>query len=94
MLAKNIMQSNIEATARHCEFCFETLDAKLRNKKLPALPKDLEDHQVPLFVTWMHSGDLRGCIGTFDPEKLSKILGEYSLISALEDDRFDPISVD
>jgi AMMECR1 domain-containing protein len=36
-------------------------------------------------------GELRGCIGTFSPEPLSKILGKYALISALKDHRFSPI---
>jgi uncharacterized protein (TIGR00296 family) len=37
--------------------------------------------------------DLRGCIGTFQAELLDKLVGKYALISALEDDRFEPISL-
>jgi len=38
---------------------------------------------------------LRGCIGTFDKsQSLSQVLGEYALLAALDDDRFDPISLD
>jgi uncharacterized protein (TIGR00296 family) len=48
---------------------------------------------VPIFVTWKIKDNLRGCIGTFAPSKLSGILGKYALISALEDDRFDPVSL-
>lgn len=50
----------------------------------------------PLFVTWMinETKDLRGCIGTFELEKLDKNLKNYALIAALEDERFDPICKD
>ena len=45
-------------------------------------------------MTWTKGkeDELRGCIGTFAPQKLSKILSRYALISALQDSRFDPIS--
>ena len=45
-------------------------------------------------MTWTKGkeDELRGCIGTFAPQKLSKILSRYALISALQDTRFDPIS--
>lgn len=49
---------------------------------------------MPIFVTWKIKDDLRGCIGTFAPAKLSTILQRYALISALDDDRFDPISLE
>jgi len=49
---------------------------------------------VPIFVTWKIKDELRGCIGTFAPAQLSTILSKYALISALEDDRFDPVSLD
>ena len=52
----------------------------------------------PLFVTWntlspRHGHSLRGCIGTFEPEPLADGLSSYALISALQDMRFSPISV-
>ncbi|KAI9337039.1 ammecr1 protein [Zopfochytrium polystomum] len=37
---------------------------------------------------------LRGCIGNFSPMKLRSGLEEYAKISAFNDRRFDPISVD
>jgi uncharacterized protein (TIGR00296 family) len=44
-------------------------------------------------VTWHTTGDeLRGCIGTFTSEPLSKNLSQYALISALQDSRFPPIT--
>ena len=44
-------------------------------------------------MTWTigKDDDLRGCIGTFAGKRLSKILGKYALISALADDRFEPV---
>ncbi|KAF2717667.1 hypothetical protein K431DRAFT_288373 [Polychaeton citri CBS 116435] len=54
----------------------------------------LESH--PLFVTWnltSKSGhkNLRGCIGTFEPQELDQGLRSYALTSAFEDMRFSPI---
>lgn len=94
IIVKSLMQPNIEATKDHCKFCFETLEAKLKKQKLPEFPKGMVDHKVPIFVTWMLDGELRGCIGTFEHSNLSKVLSQYALISALEDDRFDPISME
>jgi uncharacterized protein (TIGR00296 family) len=39
------------------------------------------------------NGELRGCIGNFSPNKLSKNLSKYCLIAALEDTRFPPITM-
>ncbi|KAH9223082.1 AMMECR1 domain-containing protein [Leptodontidium sp. 2 PMI_412] len=52
----------------------------------------------PLFVTWntvsptTANRSLRGCIGTFETQDLESGLESYTLISALEDTRFSPIS--
>lgn len=63
---------------------------------------DLES-KVSLFVTWKkksvhtHHSDpyaLRGCIGTFSKLPILICLEKYSLIAALEDTRFPPISKD
>ena len=56
----------------------------------------MADNKYPLFVTWTtgQEDELRGCIGTFSSDsKLSKILGRYALISSLEDDRFEPVTL-
>jgi uncharacterized protein (TIGR00296 family) len=78
--------------------CFDTLLAQLNSKTgsaLPKYPSHLEDPEYPIFVTWTKGkeDDLRGCIGTFAPQRLSTILGKYALISALQDDRFDPVEL-
>ena len=62
---------------------------------MPQYP-DGPDPEYPLFVTWTigREEELRGCIGTFAGKRLSKILSKYSLISALQDERFDPVTKD
>ena len=56
-------------------------------------PEEFKEKSYPLFVTWTtgKEKELRGCIGTFTKGKLAKKLREYALISAFEDDRFEPI---
>jgi uncharacterized protein (TIGR00296 family) len=70
-----------------------------------SLPNDAVE--CPLFVTWdklkhppsqkqQHARDgyeLRGCIGTLTPKPLVNSIGEYALISALRDKRFNPVSL-
>ena len=72
---------NLTSLAAHC---FDTLLAKLDKREVPPYP-EAEDPEYPIFVTWTkgRDEDLRGCIGTFAAQRLSKILGKYALISAL-----------
>ena len=46
-----------------------------------------------MFVTWKTKDDhqLRGCIGTTSPVNLIEGLRKYSIVSALQDGRFNPI---
>ena len=46
-----------------------------------------------MFVTWKTKAnhELRGCIGTTSPINLIEGLRKYSIVSALQDGRFDPI---
>jgi len=80
-------------------FCFETLVAKLRGKDLPQTHFQEKDLKAPLFVTWNIQDrpgakhHLRGCIGNFDDLVLGPALRDYALISALEDTRFSPITL-
>jgi AMME syndrome candidate gene 1 protein len=68
----------------------------LTKKAAPSWPEQLKNVPIPLFVTWTYTKnhDLRGCIGTFAHQELKKVLPEYTLISAFNDDRFGPISID
>ncbi|KAL2800741.1 AMMECR1 domain-containing protein [Aspergillus keveii] len=56
----------------------------------------LSEQKYPLFVTWntLSKGgrkSLRGCIGTFEAQELSRGLKSYALTSAFDDTRFSPI---
>jgi uncharacterized protein (TIGR00296 family) len=76
-----------------------------RPEFVDSLPNDAVE--CPLFVTWdklkhppsrkqQHARDgyeLRGCIGTLTPKPLINSIGEYALISALRDKRFNPVSL-
>jgi len=68
-------------------------------------PGELE---CPLFITWdkeqrphhNHNGnhlpkkfELRGCIGTHAPKPLHPSIGEYAILSAFKDKRFQPVSL-
>ena len=79
---------------KHVRYCFDTLVAHLNGKLSPEYPKDLPDFNAPLFVTWTTNPgkELRGCIGTFESQNLSKNLSKYALISAVQDSRFTPIN--
>ena len=63
---------------------------------MPAWPASFQNISVPLFVTWTFTkdDDLSGCIGTFSSQELKTVLPQYTLISAFQDDRFDPIQID
>jgi uncharacterized protein (TIGR00296 family) len=82
---------------RLAAYCFETLLHHLTPPKdgavKPLYPTGLPDPDYPLFVTWTKRGDLRGCIGTFESKRLSHALPKYTLISALQDDRFEPMDL-
>ncbi|KAI9339081.1 AMMECR1 domain-containing protein [Obelidium mucronatum] len=86
---------NIEAA---CLFCFATIDSHLTNvnpSKAALLSQALAPYPAyPLFVTWKKNSNLRGCIGTFSPQKpLLSTLQTYSIQSAFKDHRFSPISL-
>ena len=75
-------------------YCFENLVVFLQSagKKMKEPPQHLNEHQYPLFVTWLKDGSLRGCIGTFaDDMPFGETLQRYSLIAAVQDSRFPPI---
>ena len=78
-----------------CVYAFDTLVSALTNEKKPnRFPDSLKNKSFPLFVTWTKgkNKDLRGCIGTFASSDLETNLKNYSLVAALQDFRFPPIS--
>ena len=79
-----------------CVYAFDTLISELTQKQIPnRFPNSLKDKDFPLFVTWTKgkNKDLRGCIGTFSSDNLEKNLYNYSLVAALRDRRFPPITI-
>lgn len=53
------------------------------------------DEPAGVFVTLRQHGELRGCIGVFEPnEPLAQAIKKMALAAALEDDRFEPLSKD
>jgi AMME syndrome candidate gene 1 protein len=90
-----------------CRYCFDMLVHELfgtdetRNHppSLELVPKLPESASTPLFITWekqqrppdLKHYSLRGCIGTLSPRPLITAIGEYALLAALKDRRFDPI---
>ena len=78
-----------------CVYAFDTLISQLTNKEIPnCFPNSLKNKSFPLFVTWTtgKKKDLRGCIGTFVSDNLEKNLQNFSIVAALKDRRFAPIS--
>ena len=71
---------------------------KRKNTPLPDFALADVSEECPLFVTWDKQKpdgqyQLRGCIGTLSPRLLATSVGDYALISALNDRRFSPISL-
>ncbi len=76
-----------------------TVEAFIKTKKIPPLPKDLPPEMLKkragAFVS-IHAkkGILRGCVGTFTPTKpnLALEIVTNAISSATQDPRFSPIS--
>lgn len=72
----------------------ETLESYLKNKKIPEFKIEDEVLNQPLsaFVTLRIDGNLRGCIGEFEPKKpLYKVVQDKVIDAALHDSRFSPV---
>lgn len=95
-------EMDLVATQAMCGHCFDVLIKHLKSSTVapPELTLPANVH-CPLFVTWEinrkregpEDYHLRGCIGSLSAKELSTSLGEYSLLSALKDRRFAPISL-
>lgn len=77
-----------------CYFCFDVIIAHLYKQHVGYIPS-FTNTSYPLFVTWKigHDYKLRGCIGTFDPLPLHRGLLDYTIKSAMEDNRFQPVTL-
>jgi AmmeMemoRadiSam system protein A len=71
----------------------------VRHGKRPPLPAELTPEmkeKAGVFVSIHKKGDLRGCIGTFEPQE-NNVAGEIianAISSATRDPRFPPVSPD
>ena len=76
-----------------CCYCFDVLALQLNAGGRPAKAPSFSNHKYPLFVTWKIGRErhLRGCIGTFSPKHLHQGLKEYTINSAFNDNRFQPV---
>lgn len=73
-----------------------TLENYIRTGKIPPVERNILTPALELpcgaFVTLRKNGELRGCIGRFEPtEPLWKVVQEMTVASAVHDYRFDPV---
>ena len=81
-----------------CKYCFQILEGILSKANLEEIsfPEQFKGKSYPVFVTWTIGKEkkLRGCVGTFTKDDLEKNLLKYTYISAFNDSRFPPITID
>jgi len=76
------------------EIARQTLESYLKNKKIPEfnIKDDVLNQKLGVFVTLRKNGELRGCIGEFEPKiPLYRVVQEKAIDAALHDPRFYPI---
>jgi len=91
--AVNYLDENAQKEA--LEIARKTLEEYLTSGKIPEIspknPSLLEN--LGAFVTLRKHGELRGCIGEFEPkEPLYKVIQRMAVAAATEDPRFPPVS--
>lgn len=75
----------------------KTLEEYLTNGKIPSISFKNPQLSQPLgcFVTLRKHGELRGCIGEFEPkDPLWKVIQRMAIAAATEDPRFSPVSAE
>jgi AMME syndrome candidate gene 1 protein len=91
----------VSAEPAMCAYAFDVMVAALNKTVEPPMPRSIPDAgDVGIFVTWnaRHADpargmwDLRGCIGTLSPTRLSDALPTYAKHSAFRDSRFVPLT--
>jgi len=78
------------------KFAREVLDYYLEKERLPGLPDDLPPEyavKAGAFVSLKKAGQLRGCIGTFEPVRsnLAEEIAANAVSAAVRDPRFPPV---
>ncbi|MDP2860597.1 MAG: AmmeMemoRadiSam system protein B, partial [bacterium] len=82
-----------EAKKESLDLARETLEKYFEGKTFSFAPKNSRLLQpLGVFVTLRKSGELRGCIGTFEPtEPLYRVIAEMAIAAAVKDPRFSPV---
>jgi len=75
-----------------------TLDSYIRTRTIPPLNSSGYSENLKVkagaFVTLKIEGDLRGCIGSFEPDiPLYKVIQEMAIAASTQDSRFQPVQV-
>ena len=74
----------------------ETIETYLRSHRVPKLERtdpELNQH-LGAFVTLTIQGQLRGCIGRFEPDMpVAEVVQQMALAAATEDPRFAPVTL-
>ncbi len=75
----------------------KVLEYYLEEGRMPGLPETLPSEyemKAGVFVSLKKSGQLRGCIGTFEPvrENLAEEIAANAVSAAVRDPRFPPVS--
>lgn len=84
------------ATPEMAVYCFEVILASLQGRPALPCPSSIPNANSPIFVTLktLPRKDLRGCIGSFNPQPLHEQLKQYSMAAAFQDGRFAPVTID
>lgn len=97
-VSEEVFSLNMEEKKTLLKIARETIDAYIRTKATPTvdpitLTPNLKEH-AGAFVTLHINGELRGCIGTFKADRsLYKIIQEMAISAAVNDTRFESVSV-
>ena len=86
---------NKEQQKRLLEIAKESLESYLKEGKIMKFEEDdpLLNKRMGAFVTLKKHGELRGCIGVFEPDiSLYQVVAETVISSAINDPRFMPVT--
>ena len=71
----------------------QALTAAVRGEPAPRADSGgVLDHHAGAFVTLRSAGDLRGCVGQVEPQRLADVVVHCASAAALEDPRFSPVT--
>jgi AmmeMemoRadiSam system protein B/AmmeMemoRadiSam system protein A len=88
---------NKDAEKEILDIARKTIESYVREKKIPGIIPEsaVFKEKRGVFVTLMKRGQLRGCIGRFQPdEDFLTVLQKMAVASATQDYRFSPVTAD